>query len=478
MGQSVYINFDTENLRSARCRGLTDLRNQKFTQFVVGDSVELDLYLTGIDGALNIQDYSEIRLGIGNLDDRPESGSYEIAGSETLAYDHTASDLQTAIASTTAANVTTKLTDFVFKVQFDSAGAQTIPTIDNSALQPQSTVSVTRLVTGDATTKEVWLWRLFRDPLAFTNTFSNIENSGVRGTLSLATAGLYELIEQSSTVKTFFEVELTSTDGNVRTVLQAPVSINGEVIGHGFSGSVPSGGSMAPEATAFLQSFPNPQIQGDLTVGGDLTVDGYSDAVDSMLKASDAAGIRGAVNSPYTVFMTDDSGSGSLNNKLQIEDFTTITSSDGMQYIDVKEVSIGSNVTSIGSYAFRYGFYSGNTQSHITIPSSVTSIGSNAFDYNGNITSLTLNSGLTSIGNYAFNQCDFSTLTIPDSVTTIGDYAFGGNTSLATINCLATTAPSLGSSAFYYAPATEIHVPVGATGYGATYGGLTVVYDL
>jgi hypothetical protein len=36
----------------------------------------------------------------------------------------------------------------------------------------------------------------------------------------------------------------------------------------------------------------------------------------------------------------------------------------------------------------------------------------------------------------------------------------------------------LGSNAFYLVAATEIHVPVGATGYNTTYGGLTVRYTL
>jgi len=63
-------------------------------------------------------------------------------------------------------------------------------------------------------------------------------------------------------------------------------------------------------------------------------------------------------------------------------------------------------------------------------------------------------------------------------VTSIGSYAFALCTSLATVNCLATTAPTLGSRAFYGISATEIHVPVGATGYTSTYGGLTVVFDL
>jgi len=63
-------------------------------------------------------------------------------------------------------------------------------------------------------------------------------------------------------------------------------------------------------------------------------------------------------------------------------------------------------------------------------------------------------------------------------VTSIGDRAFEVCTNLATINCLATTAPTLGSNAFNIVSATDIHVPAGATGYGTTYGGLTVVADL
>lgn len=268
MSQSIYINNDAEDLRAARVRGATDLRSQKFTQFVAGDSLVLDLYLTGIGGALNIQDYAEVRLGIGNLDARPESGSYVVGGSDTLAYNHTATELETVIDSQIAGATVTKLADFVFKVQFDAVGAQTIPSLDFINLQPRSTVSVTRLVTGDATTKESWLWRLFRDPLAFTNTFTNIPNNGIRGNLSLATAGIYDLIANVDQVQTFFEVELTDTSGNVQTSLQARVKLNGEVIGHNFSGSVPSTPSINPAANAFLESFPDPTIVGTLTSGG------------------------------------------------------------------------------------------------------------------------------------------------------------------------------------------------------------------
>jgi hypothetical protein len=86
---------------------------------------------------------------------------------------------------------------------------------------------------------------------------------------------------------------------------------------------------------------------------------------------------------------------------------------------------------------------------------------------------------VTSIGNYSFASCSsLPSITFPDGVTSIGSGCFYYCTSLATINCLATTAPTLGSGVFSGTLTTEIHVPVGATGYGATYGGLTVVADL
>jgi len=505
MGQSVYINFDTENLRSARVRGISDLRNQKFTQFVVGDSIELDLYLTGSGGILNIQDYSAIRLGIGGLDDRPESGSYEVAGSDTLAYDHSASDLQTVVASAASSNVTTKLTDFVFKIQFDAVGAQTIPSLDITLLQPRSTVSVSRLVTGDATTKEVWLWRLFRDPLAFTNTFTNIAGNGVRGTLSLATAGLYELIAQSSSVNTFFEVELTSSEGNVRTVLQAKVSLNGEVIGHSFSGSVPSGGSMPAEATVFLQSFPDPDIVGDLTVDGDVDLNSglqvygdvtFEEGVDFEKGAEFKGGVGISTGAASGYVLTSDATGGAswqanavsypfttdfLGSTERTQNLTSITGTSGFKnQSTLDDIYIGSNVTSIGSYSFQYsgnfnitiasglttianyGFGGSYISGSLKLPNSVTTIGDYAFIYS-TLTSITLptNASFTTISSGAFVYNSLTSLTIPDSVTTIGSSAFSyGSISSLTIPDSVT---SIGGSAFAFSSLTSVTLPTNAS---------------
>jgi len=108
----------------------------------------------------------------------------------------------------------------------------------------------------------------------------------------------------------------------------------------------------------------------------------------------------------------------------------------------------------------------------------VTSIGSYCFAYSS-LASITLpiNNNFTSITNGCFVGTAITSITIPSSITSIGSSAFRFS-SLATINCLATTAPTLGSNAFYSISATSIHVPVGATGYGTTYGGLTVIADL
>jgi len=175
---------------------------------------------------------------------------------------------------------------------------------------------------------------------------------------------------------------------------------------------------------------------------------------------------------------------------------------------DMSGLVIGTSCTSIGSSAF---YYCTNLTGDLVIPDSVTTIegGSYAGAFLGTsgVTSLTIGNSVTSIGDYAFYLCvgfgtvgDLvipdsvvsigyyafgncgltGTLTIGNSVTTIGDYAFGYSSNTR-VEILATTAPTIGSNAFSYMSSVfpaEIHVPVGATGYAASYDGLTVVADL
>lgn len=97
---------------------------------------------------------------------------------------------------------------------------------------------------------------------------------------------------------------------------------------------------------------------------------------------------------------------------------------------NIKSVSIGNGVTSIGVYAFDWC----RDLTSITIPNSVTSIDDFAFSDCG-ITNITLPETLERIGRYAFDSCDNLTyINIPSSVTFIGEDSFYYCKSLTSID--------------------------------------------
>ena len=71
MGQCIYINSDAPSLLSARVKGPNDLRTQNFAEFVAGDKIELDLFLVGNNGLLDIQSYEEVKVAIGDKGGSP-----------------------------------------------------------------------------------------------------------------------------------------------------------------------------------------------------------------------------------------------------------------------------------------------------------------------------------------------------------------------------------------------------------------------
>lgn len=156
----------------------------------------------------------------------------------------------------------------------------------------------------------------------------------------------------------------------------------------------------------------------------------------------------------------------------------------------IKAVRIGSNVTSIGPYAFQYlvkseyitlpktltdfgnyAFLNCRTIKTITIPETTTTIPERCFQYcyeMSNIslpytiesigdyafysclslTDITFPNSLTSINRYSFNQCrGIKKIYIPSSVTTFGDYVFMGCSKLKTA-IISGSNISLGSSFF------------------------------
>ncbi len=155
----------------------------------------------------------------------------------------------------------------------------------------------------------------------------------------------------------------------------------------------------------------------------------------------------------------------------------------------IKTVTIGNSVTTIGDYAFWYctsltsvtipdsvitiGYYAfGECYSltRVTIPDSVTTIGTYAFAYCESLTSVTIPNSVTTIGDYAFYGCrSLTSVTIPDSVTTIGVGAFAVCTNLTSVT-IPDSVTTIGNYAFEYCYSlTSVTIPdsVNTIGYYA-----------
>ena len=134
---------------------------------------------------------------------------------------------------------------------------------------------------------------------------------------------------------------------------------------------------------------------------------------------------------------------------------------------EITSVNIGSNVTTIGNFAFKdckslktivipesirqigeYSFYKAGLQSvtissnimliptgafadndlrNVTIPSGIVQINSNAFASNPNLWKVTFPSSLGSIGDCAFANCRINEIVLPEGLTSIGEGAFSNN---------------------------------------------------
>jgi hypothetical protein len=130
---------------------------------------------------------------------------------------------------------------------------------------------------------------------------------------------------------------------------------------------------------------------------------------------------------------------------------------------------IGTGVTAIGISAFS----SALNLKNVTIGDNVTSIGNSAFYFVDGITtdpvtSLTLPSSLEQIGASAFYNCKFTSLTIPASVQTIGDNAFNGCSNMVTLTFAeGSQCTTIGASAFQSCGSlTTVEIPDSVTTLG------------
>ncbi|MHB8519228.1 MAG: leucine-rich repeat protein [Limisphaerales bacterium] len=138
-------------------------------------------------------------------------------------------------------------------------------------------------------------------------------------------------------------------------------------------------------------------------------------------------------------------------------------------YSSVAGVLFNHNQTTLLEYP------DGNVATTYAIPNSVTSIGQSAFD-STSLTNVTIGTNVTSIGSGAFYFCtSLTSVTIARSVTSIGGLAFAYCSSLTSVY-FAGNAPSTDSSAFDgfvngHINAIVYYLP-GTTGWGATFAGL------
>ncbi len=142
--------------------------------------------------------------------------------------------------------------------------------------------------------------------------------------------------------------------------------------------------------------------------------------------------------------------------------------------MNLRSVSIGKNVETIGAYAFfdnsDWLDYNGHIRfTEIVIPDSVTTIGDSAFSDCKELNSISIGNGVTAIGNSAFSRCTSLTeITIPGSVTTIGDSAFSDCKELNSIS-IGNGVTAIGNSAFSRCTSlTEIIIPDSVTTIGSS----------
>ena len=131
---------------------------------------------------------------------------------------------------------------------------------------------------------------------------------------------------------------------------------------------------------------------------------------------------------------------------------------------NVKRIVLGSDVVSIGGYAFAYC----ESLTSVYIPNSVTSIGEVAFWKCTSLTSAYIPESVTSIGYGAFQGCAFTSIHIPESVTSIGGSVFGGCTALTSVY-IPERVNTIGSSAFNGCSSLKsINIPEGVTSIGVS----------
>jgi hypothetical protein len=159
-----------------------------------------------------------------------------------------------------------------------------------------------------------------------------------------------------------------------------------------------------------------------------------------------------------------------------INAFLTVTSIDDYAFssCNLSFLILNTGLESIGSFAFQNNY----TLTIVTFPETLVTIAASAFDSCTNLLTINFAEGLTYIGDAAFRNAAVTTIVLPSTLEELGSNVFDGCVNLSALNVMTDIAPIVGTNAFTGTSLTEVHVPTAATGWGATWAGLTVVQDL
>jgi len=133
--------------------------------------------------------------------------------------------------------------------------------------------------------------------------------------------------------------------------------------------------------------------------------------------------------------------------------------------VEIKNIVIGNQITSLGSYAF----YHCTNITSVEIPSSVTAIGDYVFYGCSLLATVNIPSSVKSIGAGAFSYCTvLSQIEIPSSVKTIGNNAFTKCKALTEIK-IPSSVTGMGNGVFSYCSLlTEIEIPASVENFGSS----------
>lgn len=132
---------------------------------------------------------------------------------------------------------------------------------------------------------------------------------------------------------------------------------------------------------------------------------------------------------------------------------TTLGNSAFTNSYNLNLVNIGTGLTSLPNHCFSNSF--NLVYSTVNIPGNIKSIGTLCFGYtttsNAQLRTVNIENGLETVGASAFCRCrSIEQLTLPASLKSISNGCFSGCSSLATIRCEATTAPTVYANTFRY----------------------------